>query len=149
MDIFATQSLAASNLIETQFDNVLVGDKSRYWWFSPSLLNSSAADIQTAIENNTVPESTGYLFATLRASNATDPVANGPTDQPTTSSDPSGDSSGPSPANTSLAMRVHLCYVASFVLTGRCQDHPVCYHGMRLRPVLCCDHLRGASISCI
>ncbi|KAI0779339.1 hypothetical protein C8Q74DRAFT_1446931 [Fomes fomentarius] len=103
MDIFATQSLSASKLIEGQFTTIL-GSSSKYYWFSPSLLNDSSHDIQYSIVNRTVPE-TGYLFATLKASNATDPN-NGTTIGGTTPS-AEGTQGGSNPqnsTNTSLAM---------------------------------------------
>ncbi len=103
MDIFATQSLSASKLIEGQFTTIL-GSSSKYYWFSPSLLNDSSNDIQYSIVNRTVPE-TGYLFATLKASNATDPN-NGTTIGGTTPSaeGTQGGSNPPNSTNTSLAM---------------------------------------------
>ncbi|EIW63620.1 uncharacterized protein TRAVEDRAFT_112619 [Trametes versicolor FP-101664 SS1] len=67
MDIFATQNLTSSQLIEDQFEN----SSSKYYWFSASTLNDSSAVIQTAIVNHTMPQA-GYLFATLAAWNATD-----------------------------------------------------------------------------
>ncbi|TBU61608.1 hypothetical protein BD310DRAFT_956809 [Dichomitus squalens] len=103
MDIFATQSLSSSSLIENQFTTILGNSSSKYYWFSPTLLNSSQNVIESAIANHAVP-SAGYLFATLTASNATDPSANTTgTGSTTTSSDGSNNSSGGS-TNTSLAM---------------------------------------------
>ncbi|RPD54743.1 hypothetical protein L227DRAFT_511251 [Lentinus tigrinus ALCF2SS1-6] len=103
MDIFATQSLSSSNIIESQFTNVL-GNSSKYYWFSPSLLNDSASGIETAIVNNTI-RNTGYLFATLTASNATDNTNSSSTGT-TTSTDGDGGGSDQSnqSTNTSLAM---------------------------------------------
>ncbi|PIL35805.1 hypothetical protein GSI_01465 [Ganoderma sinense ZZ0214-1] len=103
MDIFATQSLSSSKLIESQFDTILGNSSSKYYWFSPSLLNDSQHDIQYAIANNSVPNR-GYLFATLTASNATDPSAN----NTGSSTSPHSGDGGSTPAggntNTSLAM---------------------------------------------
>ncbi|KAI0645948.1 hypothetical protein C8Q79DRAFT_910210 [Trametes meyenii] len=100
MDIFATQSLTSSQLIEDQF-HLSEGNSSKYYWYSPSLLNSSADIIQTAVVNHTMPKP-GYLFATLTAWNATD----NSTDTGTTSSVDSGSGAGPQnhDNNTSLAM---------------------------------------------
>ena len=61
-------------LIESQFNTILGNSSSKYYWFSPSLLNDSQHDIQYAIANRSVP-SPGFLFATLTASNATDGLA--------------------------------------------------------------------------
>ncbi|KAI0821697.1 hypothetical protein BC628DRAFT_1412819 [Trametes gibbosa] len=99
MDIFATQSLTSSQLIEDRFEN----STSKYYWFSASLLNESSSAIQTAIVNHTMPKS-GYLFATLAAWNATD-------NSTTTGSTGGGADTGTTAAgppdknnNTSLAM---------------------------------------------
>ncbi|TFK89078.1 hypothetical protein K466DRAFT_519611 [Polyporus arcularius HHB13444] len=100
MDIFATQSLTSSKIIESQFSNVL-GNSSKYYWYSPSLLNDSVSGIENAIINGTIGN-TGYLFATLTASNATDNSTTGTT----IASDGGGGGSGGDgqSTNTSLAM---------------------------------------------
>ena len=93
-------------LIESQFNNIIGNSSSsKYYWFSPSLLNDSASDIQTAVSNHTVPKA-GYLFATLIASNATDPATNNTNSGSVPSSNQGGDSNpqGGSGTNTSLAM---------------------------------------------
>ena len=103
MDIFATQSLSSSRIIESQFTNVL-GNSSKYYWYSPSLLNDSASGIESAIVNNTIGNGTGYLFATLTASNATD-SSNSSSTGTTTSDNGGGNGSGQNQStNTSLAM---------------------------------------------
>ncbi|KAI1795737.1 hypothetical protein LXA43DRAFT_735012 [Ganoderma leucocontextum] len=102
MDIFATQSLSSSKLIESQFNTILGNSSSKYYWFSPTLLNDSNHDIEYAIANRTVP-APGYLFATLTASNATDSSNNTGTGSPPSNGD--GGSSPPGGnTNTSLAM---------------------------------------------
>ena len=88
-------------MIESEFDAVL-GNSSKYYWFSASLLNDSATDIAAAINKSTVSEP-GYLFATLTASNAT--VSNSTGTGNTTAS--SGGGPGQGSQNTSLAMCVH------------------------------------------
>ena len=99
-------------MIEGEFDSIL-GNSSKYYWFSASMLNDSASDINTAIKKGNVPEP-GYLFATLVASNATD--SNNSTDSgSTTSSSDSGTSPNPGNTNTSLAMYVLLCLFAVLV----------------------------------
>ena len=102
MDIFSTQSQSSSKLIESQFTTIL-GNSSKYYWFSPTLLNNSESVIHSAVVNHTVP-SPGYLFATLTASNATDPSANNTGTGSTTSSSPGGTGSNGGSTNTSLAM---------------------------------------------
>ncbi|KAI0334988.1 hypothetical protein GY45DRAFT_1317444 [Cubamyces sp. BRFM 1775] len=70
MDIFATQSLVSSQTIEDQFHaNDTIA--SKYYWFSPKLLNESAPVINAAVANGALNES-GYLFAELKAWNGTD-----------------------------------------------------------------------------
>ncbi|KAI0705107.1 hypothetical protein C8T65DRAFT_653241 [Cerioporus squamosus] len=109
MDIFATQSLSSSKIIESQFSNVL-GNSSKYYWYSPSLLNDSASGIENAIVNGTIGN-TGYLFATLTASNATDNSTAGTT--PTSDGDGGGTGSDSQSTNTSLAMLgVFILYAA-------------------------------------
>ncbi|KAI0744233.1 hypothetical protein C8Q80DRAFT_1106453 [Daedaleopsis nitida] len=105
MDIFATQSLSVSTLIESEFTQIL-GNNSKYYWYSPSLLNDSAQEIQTAIVDHTVPgkeQGQGFLFATLTASNATDPATEGDPIPSTNDGGSGGTNNQPSP-NTSLAM---------------------------------------------
>lgn len=101
-------------LIESQFTTILGNSSSKYYWFSPSLLNDSQHDIQYAIANHSVP-APGYLFATLTASNATDPSSN----NTGTGSTPRNGNGGSNPANgntnTSLAMWAILL-VASFLM---------------------------------
>lgn len=116
MDIFATQSLSSSNLIESQFNAI----SSKYYWYSPSLLNDSASVIQTAIVNHTVPE-TSYLFATLTASNATDTSGSSGSGSTTTGTDSSGDSNpGGGNTNTSLAMWALLLLCHWLLFSDRC-----------------------------
>ena len=112
MDIFATQSLSSSRIIESQFTNVL-GNSSKYYWYSPSLLNDSASGIEKAIVNNTIGN-TSYLFATLTPSNATD-SSNSSSTGTTSSDDGSGGGGGQSQnTNTSLAMLAILLVHAVF-----------------------------------
>ncbi|OJT05793.1 transmembrane domain- and RING domain-containing protein 4 [Trametes pubescens] len=101
MDIFATQALTSSQLIEDQFEN----SSSKYYWFSASTLNDSSDAIQTAIMNHTMPQ-TGYLFATLAAWNATDnSTATG-----TATSIDGGQSGGPQDKNTNTSLAMIILY---------------------------------------
>ncbi|KAI0355724.1 hypothetical protein OH77DRAFT_1454268 [Trametes cingulata] len=100
MDIFATQSLSSSQLIEGQF-HINESNTSKYYWYSPSVLNSSAEIIQNAQSTNSMNQP-GYLFATLTAWNATDNST-----QSGSTNSVNGGSDGGSPnknTNTSLAM---------------------------------------------
>ncbi|KAI0762124.1 hypothetical protein BD413DRAFT_217414 [Trametes elegans] len=104
MDIFATQSLPSSQLIEDQF-HANEGNSSKYYWYSPTLLNSSADVIHTAVVNHSVPKP-GYLFATLAAWNATD----NSTDTGSTSSVAGGDSGGNQGKNTNTSLAMIILY---------------------------------------
>ncbi|KAI0630111.1 hypothetical protein C8Q77DRAFT_1136492 [Trametes polyzona] len=129
MDIFATQTLPSSQLIEDRFEN----SSSKYYWYSSTLLNSSADAIKSVIDNHTMP-SPGYVFATLTAWNATD----NSTDTGTASTVGAG-AGGGSPGknnNTSLAMIILYaitgCVSALFcvvIITGaiRAIRHPERY----------------------
>ncbi|KAH9892806.1 hypothetical protein C8Q73DRAFT_699539 [Cubamyces lactineus] len=103
MDIFATQSLISSQTIEDQFhanDTIL----SKYYWYSPKLLNESASIIQAAVINGTLKES-GYLFAELKAWNATEPTNTTSTGSDgNVDSEPGAGTQPPKNTNTSLAM---------------------------------------------
>ena len=101
-------------LIESQFNTILGNSSSKYYWFSPSLLNDSQHDIQYAIANRSVP-SPGFLFATLTASNATDPSANNTGTGTSTRSGDGGSTPSGGNTNTSLAMWA-LLFVASLLL---------------------------------
>ncbi|KAI8993874.1 hypothetical protein BD414DRAFT_480700 [Trametes punicea] len=100
MDIFSTKSLTMSQIIEDEF-HANDGSSSKYYWYSPTLLNSSASAIAAAMTSHSVTEP-GYIFATLTAWNATD---NSTDTGSTTSVDggAGGGSEGKS-TNTSLAM---------------------------------------------
>ncbi|KAI9067434.1 hypothetical protein FKP32DRAFT_1620782 [Trametes sanguinea] len=101
MDIFSTKSLTISQMIEDEFQ-VSEGNSSKYYWYSPTLLNDSASVIETAAEKGSLSKP-GYIFATLTAWNAT---ANSTGSGTTTSVDGDGGSGGDpnKSTNTSLAM---------------------------------------------
>ncbi|KAI0369673.1 hypothetical protein BV20DRAFT_967655 [Pilatotrama ljubarskyi] len=100
MDIFATQSLSSSQLIETQF-HVNEGNSSKYYWYSPTVLNSSADVIHEAQSTDSM-DVPGYLFATLTAWNATDNSTH--SGNASSVSGGSDGDSGNKNTNTSLAM---------------------------------------------
>ncbi|KAH9848567.1 hypothetical protein C2E23DRAFT_889017 [Lenzites betulinus] len=71
LDIYTTNSLSSSALIENEFLNL---DKSgEYYSFNPAALNASSSTIENVVVNHTV-SGPGFMFATLTASNATDAV---------------------------------------------------------------------------
>ncbi|OSD07120.1 hypothetical protein PYCCODRAFT_1442528 [Trametes coccinea BRFM310] len=101
MDIFSTKSLTISQMIEDEFQ-VSEGNSSKYYWYSPTLLNDSASVIETAAQKGSLSQP-GYIFATLTAWNAT---TNSTDSGTTTSVDGGGGGGGDEnkSTNTSLAM---------------------------------------------
>ena len=123
MDVFSTQSLTSAkyvliawsalmdpdyrnyfSLILYQFGQSGVGNESIYAYYDAQRLNDSAESINATIASKT-PVAPGYLFATLKAYNATDNGDGDDGDNDTGNSRPnSGNSS-----NTGLAMCVDHC----------------------------------------
>ncbi|KAG8932495.1 hypothetical protein FRC02_001018 [Tulasnella sp. 418] len=72
-DIYTTITRSSARLIESQFQNV---NKSQYYYFNANRLNESAYAITEAINGTSVEE--GYLIATLKLNNVTDPAEDTP-----------------------------------------------------------------------
>jgi hypothetical protein len=70
MDIFSTQSLTSAHLILYQFGQFGTMNTSSYSSYNSQMLNSSSAEINDTKRTGN-PTAAGYLFATLRSSNAT------------------------------------------------------------------------------
>lgn len=71
-DIFSTQSVTTSLLIESPFASI---NKAQYGDYNPVLLNASFAVVNST-RNQPYPPAAGYMFATLTAFNATPPGEN-------------------------------------------------------------------------
>jgi hypothetical protein len=90
-DIFSTQSLTSAKLIEYQFGQIATQNNSLYYYDSQRL-NDSQAVVEQSIKLGDA-DSPGYLYAVLRAYNATgdlqdasdSPVSNGSPPIPGTS----------------------------------------------------------------
>jgi hypothetical protein len=98
LDIFSTLSITSARLIEGQFQRLGPSNITLYGSYDSQQLNDSAAIVNTTITSNN-PVTSGYLFATLTAYNATVVDKN-------TNSNGSVDSNSPngSASNTGLAM---------------------------------------------
>ena len=107
-DIFSTQSLTSSLLIEYQFGQLTPQNESHFAYDSQQL-NDSSSDILQSLNLNH-PISSGYLLAVLQAYNATVSGGNNSNSGDTTGST-SPTSSGSS--NTALAMFVLLIFCLS------------------------------------
>ncbi|KIP05108.1 hypothetical protein PHLGIDRAFT_108675 [Phlebiopsis gigantea 11061_1 CR5-6] len=101
MDIFSSPSLSASQMIETEYRAL---NQSKYSNFNATLLNDTAAIVNTTLANGTY-KAPNYLFATLVASNATDDpgTGDGSTGSTSAPSDGSTQGGGSNP-HSSLAM---------------------------------------------
>ncbi|KDQ57468.1 hypothetical protein JAAARDRAFT_35180 [Jaapia argillacea MUCL 33604] len=128
MDIFSTQSLTSAQLIEYQFSAI---NKTLYNDYNATILNASAAIINNSIATGSVI-APSYIFATLKAYNATGDAGVTNSTPPATSS---GGGGGGSP-NTGLAMIILYaitgCVSALFcvvIITGaiRAIRHPERY----------------------
>lgn len=129
-DIFSTQSLTSSHLIEYQFGQFGAQNESIYGSYDPTKLNDSEAIINESITTG-FPLAPGYLIATLQAYNATGNdtgTGAGGSDKPGPNSDGS--------SNTGLAMIILYaitgCVSALFcvvIITGaiRAVRHPERY----------------------
>ncbi|SJK97688.1 uncharacterized protein ARMOST_00941 [Armillaria ostoyae] len=101
-DIFSTQSLTSAHLIEYQFGQIGSTNDSISGTYDSQRLNDSAAIMNATISSG-YATSSGFLYATLRAYNAT----GGDNDTSTTSSSPgSGSDQQGGSSNTALAMIV-------------------------------------------
>jgi hypothetical protein len=99
-DIFSTQSLTSAKLIEYQFGQIATQNNSIYSYDSKQL-NDSREVIEQSIKTGDAA-SAGYLYAVLRAYNATGNVQDVSTNS-TNSSGGNPPNSGPSNSNA-LAM---------------------------------------------
>ncbi|KZT28992.1 hypothetical protein NEOLEDRAFT_1154075 [Neolentinus lepideus HHB14362 ss-1] len=135
MDIFSTQSLTSAKLIEYQFTTTTV-NKTLYGDYNASLLNASAAVINNTMNTGTMNISS-YIFAELKAYNATGSgsIDGSNSGDPSTSSSSGTTSSNPK-SNSSLAMIILYaitgCVSALFcvvIITGaiRAIRHPERY----------------------
>ncbi|KAJ8597519.1 hypothetical protein M405DRAFT_803811 [Rhizopogon salebrosus TDB-379] len=106
-DIFATQSLSVSKMIEYEFGQIGTTNLSIYGDFNATTLNESESNINQSIASG-YPVAPGYLVATLQAWNATGTDSTGSSNNGSTSS--SGDQS--SNKQTGLAM------IILYVITG-------------------------------
>ncbi|KAF8868934.1 hypothetical protein CPB85DRAFT_1242210 [Mucidula mucida] len=131
-DIFSTQSLTSSHLIEYQFGQIGTGNDSIGGTYDSQRLNDSAAIMNETIQNSYAPEP-GFLFATLWAYNATGASNDSTT---TGSGGGTGDNGQKGSSNTALAMIVLYaitgCVSALFcviIITGaiRAIRHPERY----------------------
>jgi hypothetical protein len=84
-------------LIEEQFGHI---NRSVYANFNPQLLNESFYAINSTINNGSSSAGPGYIFATLKAYNATDTTV----PPATTTSGPGGGNNQQQGKKTSLAM---------------------------------------------
>ncbi|EPQ57224.1 hypothetical protein GLOTRDRAFT_58432 [Gloeophyllum trabeum ATCC 11539] len=102
MDIFSTQSLTSAKLIEYQFNSSAI-NKTLYGNYNASLLNASAAIINNTMSTGLMNVSS-FMFAELKAYNATGTgaVDGGGGDTPTGST--SAEQGSGSNRNSSLAM---------------------------------------------
>ncbi|KAG8987137.1 hypothetical protein FRB90_003566 [Tulasnella sp. 427] len=129
IDIYTTLTKSSARLIESQFQNI---NKSEYYFFNAQQLNDSAAVVHNAIEGNGVEP--GYLIATVKLSNVTDPDTGlGPNDNPSSGSGSDNQGKG---GSTGLAMIILYaitgCVSALFcivIITGavRAIRHPERY----------------------
>jgi len=99
-DIFSTQSRISANLIESQFNESFM-NRDLYSVYDSQRLNDSFGDIASTIDIG-YPVAPGFMFAILRAYNATVSIINDTNSGGGSSTSTSG-SSGKSP-NTTLAM---------------------------------------------
>ncbi|KAG8901226.1 hypothetical protein FRB99_005467 [Tulasnella sp. 403] len=98
LDIYTTIRRSSARLIESQFQNV---NRTEFFWFNATRLNSSANSVNNAILGNGVQP--GYLIATVKLQNVTDP-SDGLTNTNTTNgAHPAGSDKDKGP-NTGLAM---------------------------------------------
>ena len=104
-DIFSTQSLTSSRLIEYQFGQLSPRNESLLAYNSQQL-NDSASSILLSI-NQSRPISPEYLLAVLRAHNATISGENDPVSGDATRNT---NSTSNNPPNTALAMSVPLVF---------------------------------------
>ncbi len=110
-DIFSTQSLTSSHLIEYQFGQIGTGNDSIGGTYDSQRLNDSAAIMNETIQNSYAPEP-GFLFATLWAYNATGASNDSTT---TGSGGGTGDNGQKGSSNTALAM--YAAFFFAFALT--------------------------------
>lgn len=135
-NIFATQSKTSSHIIADQFNGLGPPNKTLTWYDSKAL-NDSYADIaQSVVAEKAATK--GYIFAVLRAWNATESPSSTPSD---TQNNHDTESNPPPRPNTALAMivlyTITACVSALFcvvIVTGavRAIRHPERY-GPRAR----------------
>jgi hypothetical protein len=124
-DIFSTQSLTSSHLIEYQFGQLTPQNESLFAYDSQQL-NDSASNILQSL-NLSHPIAPGYLLAFLRAHNATDPGGDNTDSGESTRSTSATSNDSP---NTALAMFVLLVFCLTFRASDRVQDCSVCNNGL-------------------
>ncbi|KAG8956260.1 hypothetical protein FRC04_004337 [Tulasnella sp. 424] len=96
LDIYTTITRSSARLIESQFQNI---NKSEYYAFDALRLNNTAQVVLNAINGTGVEP--GYLIATVKLANVTDPDTGlGPNSNPTSS----GTNNQGKGSNTGLAM---------------------------------------------
>lgn len=104
-DIFSTQSLTSSHLIEYQFGQLTPQNKSLFAYDSQQLNDSASSILQSL--NLSHPNAPGFLLAVLRAYNATD---SGGSDSDSGDTTRSTSATSNDPPNTALAMFVLLVF---------------------------------------
>ena len=91
-------STSSLRLIESQFTNI---NKTEYYFFNAKRLNESLSSVQSAIAGNGVQD--GYLIATVKLANVTDPDPGTNTNGTAGSGQPDNNGGG---SSTGLAMYV-------------------------------------------
>ncbi|KAM6502262.1 hypothetical protein JOM56_002239 [Amanita muscaria] len=102
LDIFSTQSNTSAHLIEGEFGEQVQGNVTVYSTYDSNLLNNSASVINSSLAAG-FPTAPGFVYASLRAYNATGDLS-GPGGTGSTNT-PNASSTSSSP-NTALAMIV-------------------------------------------
>ncbi|KIL66738.1 hypothetical protein M378DRAFT_347402 [Amanita muscaria Koide BX008] len=102
LDIFSTQSYTSAHLIEGEFGEQVQGNVTVYSTYDSKLLNNSASVINSSLAAG-FPTAPGFIYASLRAYNATGDLS-GPGGSGSTNT-PNASSTSSSP-NTALAMIV-------------------------------------------
>ncbi|KAG8885787.1 hypothetical protein FRB97_009492 [Tulasnella sp. 331] len=108
LDIYTTVTKSSANLIESQFDENT--NTKLYYFFNGTRLNQSATAIENAIEGEGVQP--GYLIATLKWDNTTDPDPGVGTSGANPGTSNSNNGGGGGDPDTGLAM------IILYVITG-------------------------------
>ncbi|PFH51499.1 hypothetical protein AMATHDRAFT_142301 [Amanita thiersii Skay4041] len=108
-DIFSTQSLTSAHLIEYQFGQSGEANTTLYKSYDSRRLNDSEAVINATIELG-YPVAPGYLYAVLRAYNATD--------DPSGTAGGSSEGNGVGSSNNSKSPNTSLAMIILYAITG-------------------------------